>query len=148
VARINEILQELVIKKVKGNKAEAARRIGEKPQTFGNYLKERPIPADVIMKWKEEFGDDLLELARNGTSTNVSRETTNVSFEHKIFNGDYVGLHKQAWEEFQKTLRTDRKTITTISKNNTKLTDNNTKLTDKITELVMLLMPASRNKKS
>src|SRR5688572_12175974 len=45
------------------------------------------------------------------------------SFRYQISEGDYVGLHKLAWAEFQETLTHSRKLLSEIVGNNTKLSD-------------------------
>jgi abortive infection bacteriophage resistance protein len=121
VDKINEILADLTLKKGKGNQAEVARALGIKPQTFGNYLKGRTLPLNLVAKWKKVYGEDLQELANKDVSTNVDDTNNDVPFKHLIAEGEYVGLHKKAWDEFQKTLEHNRKIIAEITSTNSEL---------------------------
>lgn len=76
--KINEVLKRRVkaLMIEKGiSQADVARSIGELPQTFGNYVRGRTIPADLIRQWKKVYNEDLEELAETETETNVSRGT-------------------------------------------------------------------------
>lgn len=118
--KINEVLEgrvKALMFETKGlSQADIARSIDEKPQTFGNYVRGRTIPASVLRKWKAKYKEDLEELAEAGPSTNVSRG--NSDFRHQIFEGDYVGLHKRAWDELEKTLKHQRKIINEMVRQN------------------------------
>ena len=64
--KINEVLKRRVKTLMidKGlSQADVARSIGELPQTFGNYVRGRTIPADLIRQWKKVYNEDLEELA-------------------------------------------------------------------------------------
>lgn len=71
VSQVSELLTLLV--PLKGStKAEVAGKLKISPQLLGQYMKERQNPKpDFYKKWKETFGEDLL----NYDQTNVSRET-------------------------------------------------------------------------
>lgn len=99
--RINEILAKLTLEKGKGNQAKVARALGEKPQTFGNYIKGRTIPVSLIEKWKEVYGEDLLQLAKKPASTIVSKGVSRETNVDNVITGPVKVLPMDAWELLQ-----------------------------------------------
>ena len=74
--RINEVLAERVKTLMFDNSismGNIARSIGEKPQTFGNYVRGRTIPAHVLRKWKAVYKEDLEKIAETEQETDVPR---------------------------------------------------------------------------
>lgn len=139
--KINKVLAALI--KEKGVKyAEVARKIGDYTgQAIGNYARgKRTIPTDFVTKWKKEYGEDLINLAETGRETVVSHET---SGRHLIEDGNYIGLHRLAWSEFQETLRHSRKMLNDAAKTSAEVVKNNTSLTKDITKLVNILAKTS-----
>lgn len=69
--QVSKLLADLVPKKGK-NKSVVAKRLGISPQLLGQYIQGRQKPkVEFFNKWKETFGEDLLNKA-----TNVSHETS------------------------------------------------------------------------
>lgn len=99
--RINEILAKLTLEKGKGNQAKVARALGEKPQTFGNYIKGRTLPVSLIEKWKEVYGEDLLQLAKKPASTIVSKSVSRETNVDNVITGPVKVLPMDAWELLQ-----------------------------------------------
>lgn len=81
--KINELLVRLTLEKGRGNKSVVAAALGEKPQTFGNYLKGRSIPITLIRKWKKVYGEDLLLLSETDVETNVDKSNNDKSFKRE-----------------------------------------------------------------
>lgn len=68
---IKDVLIDLVPKRGK-NQSQVAKQMGISSQLLGQYMAGRQKPkAEFYQKWKDEFGDDLLNIIK----TNVSRET-------------------------------------------------------------------------
>jgi hypothetical protein len=107
VKKINEVLVRRV-KELGGNQAEIARKIGFKSQTFGNYLKGRKLPLELIEAWKRVYKEDLQDLA---DEINVSRETNQRSFRDEIFEGDYIGMHKRVYDQLEENYATNRELL-------------------------------------
>lgn len=139
--RINKVLYDLV--KAKGTNESVAKPLGVTPQALGRYMKNRVPPVSFILRWKEVYKEDLLALSEPDNEPIVSRETKSGSSKHKIVDGDYVGMHKDAWAQFEKTLVHSRKVLTSIAKNNSTLANNNSEL---IKELVRILPKTGSDK--
>lgn len=73
---INKVIDDLIAQKRITNEA-VANKIGVTPQAVGKYRNGGMQPGiEVIMKWKEIFGEDLLGLSK-GEETIVSTESLN-----------------------------------------------------------------------
>lgn len=107
MAKINEILRELLFKRENGNQAEAARKLKMRPQTIGNYFKEREPSPQFIQRWREVYGDDILALSSE-TNEDKSNEKESGAFTWLIEKGDYIGMHKRAFNELELTGQTHR----------------------------------------
>lgn len=110
MAKINDILVKLLFERERGNQAEAARKLGMKPQTIGNYFKNREPSAEFIKKWREVYGDDVLALVSEIPKDKINEEPQD-SFTYKIEKGDYIGLHKRAYNELELTMQTHRQLL-------------------------------------
>lgn len=111
VDRINEVLAERVKSLMfsKGiSQADVARSIGEKPQTFGNYVRGRTIPAHVLRQWKAVYKEDLERLAETATETTVSRETTHDPWDTVDKLVDAIAMTTEDHRSEVKELRKDK----------------------------------------
>lgn len=135
-----EVMTEL-IQKHGGKKTNIARKLGLKPdgkpiyssQLLGQYESGEIKDAKPAFywAWKEKMGDDIESLMK-GKRKNES------SFRHEIFEGDYVGLHKLAWDEFKLTRKVEREALM-------KITQSNNNLSETIAEMVKNLFRSGGN---
>jgi hypothetical protein len=116
-----------LIQKHGDNKSKISRKLGLgtdgkaefSPQLIGQYASGKSEAKPRFYKrWKEVFGDDIENLMEG----NVSNETKpGTNFKHQIFEGEYVGMHKRAWDQFEETLISQRQLLSIISKTNSNL---------------------------
>jgi predicted transcriptional regulator len=97
VPRINQVLAALV--KKQESQVFVANELGISSQSLGYYMRGRKIPVTVLEKWKERYNQDLMELARSGFETIVSRETEKQRFDNEL-KQDAITL--ELWEQVQK----------------------------------------------
>lgn len=111
--------------------------LGVDRTTYNGYEKKESleVPTEKGKAIADFLGVTVFELQKDEKVEKV--EPLN---KHLVFDGEYIGLHKKAWEEFQKTLAHSRDTLTDITKNNSELTQNNSRLTESITDLVKNLL--------
>lgn len=108
-------------KRRKKKQSEIAQIMGVKRPTYVGYEKKdtievTPEVAESVAKFLQV---DVLALQSH---EKVEQDDLAIGeARHMITHGDYVGLHKKAWEEFQKTLEHNRKVITEITSTNSEL---------------------------
>lgn len=107
MAKINEILVRLLFEREKGNQAEAARKLKMRPQTIGNYFKDREPSSQFLQRWREVYGDDILALVAE-TNGDKNNDKGGEAFPWLIEKGDYIGMHKRAFNELEVTGQTHR----------------------------------------
>lgn len=126
----------------KKKQAQIADLLGVKRPTYVGYEKKRDtieVTAEAANAVAEFLNVDVKDLE---CRTEVEKyENPLNGGRYRIFEGDYIGLHQLAWDEFQQTLKHERDTLKNITQNNSKLTDSNAKLVENITVLVKLLRP-------
>jgi transcriptional regulator with XRE-family HTH domain len=76
----------------------------------------------------------------------IKQEGQAQPFKHLIFEGDYVGLHKRAWDQLEETLAQNRELLTSVAGNNNQLVISNSQLADTLSKLVNNLTKASSDK--
>lgn len=115
VERLNQILSQLV--KEKGTNKDVAKPLGITPQALGKYMKGRKLPLALVTKWKDVYGEDLMQLAGLSEKQKVPRETKgNQSFWDEIREGDYIGMHKRVWTQHELTMATHRELLKDLVK--------------------------------
>lgn len=104
----------LLIKKRGGNVSQISRDLGLKKdgkprfssQLIGQYrdgdVGKKGVNMEFVQAWKDAFGDDIMGLMKGFERT---------AFQHEIFEGDYVGLHKNAWSLFEDAMRSDKELL-------------------------------------
>lgn len=104
----------ILIKKQGGNVSQISRELGLRKdgkarfssQLIGQYrdgeVGKKGINMEFVEAWKDAFGDDIQALMKGVERT---------SFQHEIFEGDYVGLHKNAWSLFEDAMRSDKQLL-------------------------------------
>lgn len=126
---VNRALRRL-LEKHKLSDAAAHRELGiYTPAAIGNYRRgKRPVPTDFILKWEEVFpGEKLLEVAKTGVDTNVSRETNvdlNVSAQDIVESENYIGMHRRVYDTLEKNMDTHRILMLQMSETIKNLTGN------------------------
>lgn len=106
--KINEVLAQRV-KTLMFNddvsQADIARSVGEKPQTFGNYVRGRTIPAKLLRQWKIVYKEDLEKLSETNVPTIVA------SVNEPKHKDPVKVLPMDAWELLQDDNREFKKEI-------------------------------------
>lgn len=106
-----------LIQKHGGNKSKIALKLGLKPngkpiwpsQLLGQYEHgESQAKPPFYKAWKIAFGEDIERIIEGKDSIDTEEPT---SFQHQIFEGDYVGLHKKAWNLFEDAMRSDKQLL-------------------------------------
>jgi predicted transcriptional regulator len=111
-----------------------------------NYEKQAnlKITAQKARKLAEFLGVTVADL--QSEVKRAKHKANEVSdFKYKITEGNYVGLHTDAWESFQKTLERSQKALIKITNTNSVLTNSNSKLVNTVEELVKNLPKSSRD---
>lgn len=108
-ARLNQVFAMLV--KSKPSKVAVANALNISPQSLGYYIKGRKIPVTVIEKWKEVYGQNLLELSemdfeadldtiiKNGTQANGTNGSHEKKFDQRVAE---ESINAEAFKRLQK----------------------------------------------
>lgn len=111
VNQVSELLNKLVPQKG-ATKSQVANKLKISPQLLGQYMKGRQKPKpDFYKKWKEVYGEDLL----NYEETNVSRETNEETNSEpaKSIQDKYTKLLEEQLTWIKEQVRADLSTVKT-----------------------------------
>ena len=106
VPRLNQVLGMLV--KSKASQISVANALEISSQSLGYYIKGRRIPASVIQKWQEVFGQNLIELSTVDFDTDIDRIVTRstekrrqeVKHEQRVEEEESITV--ELWRQLQK----------------------------------------------
>lgn len=106
--------------------------------TKTNLALQMEITRATLYNWiSGDTAPDHNELTKLYKILNIGAQ--NASFRHQIFEGDYIGMHKRAWDQFEETLKTALATVVDLRTTNGKLADTNSELAKNIAEVGMTL---------
>lgn len=101
---------------------EIADLMGVKRPTYVGYEKNKDeieVTAAVANSVAEFLNCQVTDIESQGNVENVEP----LPATHLIEDGNYVSLHKLAWDEFQLTRKTEREALLQITKSNTNLSE-------------------------
>jgi len=108
VPRLNQVLAMLV--KTKPSQISVATSLGISSQSLGYYMRGRKIPAEVVQRWSEVYGQNLIELSKmdfdvnldtivlNGTRKPVDADGK-TSFDRAV---EREAISAELWRQLQK----------------------------------------------
>lgn len=170
MSKIKKPLQPLnrlfaLLVKQKASQVAVANTLGISSQSVGYYMRGRKIPIEVIEKWEEKYGQNLIAMSKTEFETQnetpVSRETNNsVAMEvirgfekldpnigYKVLgNENYIVFHKKTYDEMEETLAQNRSVIDMLSRASFELTLSNKKLADSVEEAIKLAKASNKKK--